>query len=191
VVVVSGDEIRTFDLPSAGEVAIGRDEGSAICIDDPSVSRRHAVLRVGDTLEIEDLGGSNGTFVRRTAHAGSGDQTVDVSVRHLQRGKATLKVGDGLLFGTASVVVRHAPRLDLPDLVAADKAGADCNPGMILRDPVMRTLYAEAARVARANINVLLLGRDRCRERGPGARSSCAFATRQGALHGRQLRGAG
>jgi DNA-binding NtrC family response regulator len=158
VVVVSGDEIRTFELPSAGEVAIGRDEGTAICIDDPSVSRRHAVLRVGDTLEIEDLGGSNGTFVRRTAHAGSGDQTVDVSVQHLQRGKATLKVGDGLLFGTASVVVRHAPRLDLPDLVPADKAGADGNPGMILRDPVMRTLYAEAARVARANINVLLLG---------------------------------
>jgi hypothetical protein len=39
LVLVSGDKIRTFDLPSAGEVAIGRDEGTAICIDDPSVSR--------------------------------------------------------------------------------------------------------------------------------------------------------
>jgi DNA-binding NtrC family response regulator len=158
LVVVSGHEIRTFDLPSAGEVTIGRDEGTAVCIDDPSVSRRHALLRVGDTLEIEDLGGSNGTFVRRTAHAGSGDQTVNVSVRHLQGCRASLAVGDGLLFGTACVVVRHAPRLDLPDLVSADNAGADGNPGVIVRDPVMRTLYAEAVRVARSSINVLLLG---------------------------------
>src|SRR3954449_3514730 len=71
LVVFSREEIRAFDLPRAGEVTIGRDEASSVRIDDPSVSRQHAVLRVGERLEIEDLGGANGTFVRHTDHAGT------------------------------------------------------------------------------------------------------------------------
>lgn len=147
LVVFSREEVRAFVLPGAGEVTIGRDEASTVRIDDPSVSRQHAVLRVGEILEIEDLGGANGTFVRQTAHAGAGDETLNVSVRQLLGRKTSLAVGDCLLFGTAYVVVRHAPRIELPDLA-----------GVVLNDPVMRTLYADAARVARSNINVLLLG---------------------------------
>ena len=30
----------------------------------------HAILRVSETLELEDLGGPNGTFVRQTAPPG-------------------------------------------------------------------------------------------------------------------------
>ena len=148
LVVFSREEIRAFNLPARGEVTIGRDEASAIRIDDPAVSRRHAILRLGDALEIEDLGGANGTFVRQTAQAGPGNDTVHVNIRQLVRRKASLAVGDCLLFGTACVVLRHAPRLELPDLAE----------GVVVRDPAMRTLYAEAARVARATINVLLLG---------------------------------
>jgi two-component system response regulator AtoC len=152
LVVFSREEIRAFDLPHAGDVTIGRDEASAVRIDDPSVSRQHAVLRVGERLEIEDLGGPNGTFVRQADHAGAGNETLQVSVRQLLGRKASLTIGDCLLFGTACVVVRHAPQIELPDLVSASPRG------VVLNDPAMRTLYAEAARVARANINVLLLG---------------------------------
>ena len=148
LVVFSREEIRAFDLPARGEVTIGRDEASAIQIDDPAVSRHHAILRLGDGLEIEDLGGANGTFVRQTAQAGPGNDTVHVNIRQLVRRKASLGVGDCLLFGTACVVLRHAPRLELPDLA----------PGVVVCDAAMRTLYAEASRVARATINVLLLG---------------------------------
>jgi two-component system response regulator AtoC len=148
LVVFSREEIHAFSLPARGEVTIGRDEASAIRIDDPAVSRRHAILRLGDAPEIEDLGGANGTFVRQTAPAGPGNDTVHVNIRQLVRRKASLAVGDCLLFGTACVVLRHAPRLELPDLAQ----------GVVVRDPAMRTLYAEAARVARATINVLLLG---------------------------------
>jgi len=158
LVVFSRDAIRAFDLPAAGEVTIGRDEASTVPIDDPSVSRRHAVLHVGETLEIEDLGGANGTFVRQTAQAGPGNDTLAVNVKQLLRRKASLAVGDCLLFGTSYVVLRHPPRVDLPDLVSADVPGADGAPGVVVRDPAMRALYAEAARVARANINVLVLG---------------------------------
>lgn len=45
------------------EMVLGRD-GADIEIEDSAVSRQHARLRpVGDTLQIEDLGSTNGTFV--------------------------------------------------------------------------------------------------------------------------------
>jgi DNA-binding NtrC family response regulator len=158
LVIVSGEEIRTFDLPFPAEVTIGRDETSGVRLDDPSVSRRHAVLRVSSILEIEDLGSSNGTLVRQTARAGPGNETANVSLRQLVGLKASLAVGDCLLFGTACVVVRHAPRIEVPNLVAADAPGPGGGPGVVVRDPIMLTLYAEAARVARSSINVVLLG---------------------------------
>ena len=64
LVLFAGEEVRTLDLPATGIVTIGRAEGSAVHIDDPSVSRNHAVLQVGPKLVIEDLGGPNGTVVR-------------------------------------------------------------------------------------------------------------------------------
>lgn len=148
LVVFSREEIRAFDLPPVGDVTIGRDKASTICIDDPAVSRRHAILRLGKALEIEDLGGPNGTFIRQTVQAGTGSDTVQANIRQLLGRKAGLGVGDCLLFGTACVVLRHAPRIELLNLA----------PGVVVCDPAMRTLYTEAARVARATINVLLLG---------------------------------
>ena len=48
------------------EMVIGRNqETAAIHINDPSISRKHArLLQVGQTVEIEDLESSNGTFVQ-------------------------------------------------------------------------------------------------------------------------------
>jgi DNA-binding NtrC family response regulator len=104
------------------------------------------VLRAGgDALSIEDLGGANGTFVRRTARPAQGNDTLHVDVRQLLGRAASLAIGDCLLFGTVCVAVRRAPRAD-----AAPGAGSD--------DPAMRALHAEAARVARSNISVLVLG---------------------------------
>jgi pSer/pThr/pTyr-binding forkhead associated (FHA) protein len=46
-----------------GDLVIGR-QSADLEIDDTEVSRRHAVLRLASgTLQIEDLGSSNGTFV--------------------------------------------------------------------------------------------------------------------------------
>src|SRR6185436_9239249 len=122
------------------------------------VSRQHAVLRVRESLEIEDLGGANGTFIRQAGHGGAGNETLPVSVRQLTGRTANLAVGDCLLFGTACVVVRHSPQIELPNLVSASLPSPGAPAGMVLRDPAMRALYAEAARVARASINVLILG---------------------------------
>src|SRR3954468_24973679 len=147
--VVFSSEVRTFPLPREGAVTIGRGEGNTVRSDDPSVLRNHAVLQVGARLTIRDLGSANGTMVRDRAGTGSLSETLNV--RQLIGREADLAVGDTILFGTASVVVRHKRVVDLPDLAVE-------NPGVIVRDPAMRLIYQQAARAARAQLNVLILG---------------------------------
>jgi len=49
--------------PLASELSIGRDRSCDITIDDPILSRRHAVLRIGPPVTIQDLGSTNGIRV--------------------------------------------------------------------------------------------------------------------------------
>lgn len=54
---------RTFPLAN-GENVVGRDPRCGVWLDVSGVSRRHARICVtGDTVTLEDLGSSNGTFV--------------------------------------------------------------------------------------------------------------------------------
>lgn len=54
---------RNFQL-NAGENVVGRAPECEVCIDDPSISRRHAVLVVNfDKVSVRDLGSRNHTFV--------------------------------------------------------------------------------------------------------------------------------
>jgi pSer/pThr/pTyr-binding forkhead associated (FHA) protein len=61
-VVKTGSEAgRRLEL--GGAVAIGRQDGDLV-LEDPEVSRRHAVLRrEGESIVVEDLDSTNGTFV--------------------------------------------------------------------------------------------------------------------------------
>jgi hypothetical protein len=46
-------------------IIVGRDDAADVLIDNPSVSRRHAEIRLAeDGWVVEDLGSSNGTFLR-------------------------------------------------------------------------------------------------------------------------------
>jgi hypothetical protein len=78
VVVTSGPEAgRRLEL--GVEIAIGRQDGDLV-LEDPEVSRRHAVLRrSGESVVVEDLESTNGTFVNgERIHGaiavGAGDQ---------------------------------------------------------------------------------------------------------------------
>ena len=54
---------QTFALDAA-EISIGRDPQSSVFLNDMTVSRHHAMLRInGITATIEDLGSLNGTWV--------------------------------------------------------------------------------------------------------------------------------
>lgn len=78
-------------LLSAGENFVGRDPKLGIWLDSPSVSRRHACIRVdGDTVTLEDLNSKNGTFAR------------DARVT----GTTVIQDGDELRFGSIKVTLK-------------------------------------------------------------------------------------
>jgi hypothetical protein len=66
-VLVSGPDVHeAIALPEMGTLSLGRDDDADIRVPDPSASREHALLHVGATVEIEDLGSTNGTHVGAT-----------------------------------------------------------------------------------------------------------------------------
>ncbi len=62
LLVVSGDARGEILAVTEHQSIVGRVADADLMIDDSTVSRRHAMLRVtADGLELEDLGSSNGT----------------------------------------------------------------------------------------------------------------------------------
>jgi pSer/pThr/pTyr-binding forkhead associated (FHA) protein len=62
--------VRDVRNLSGNEVALGREEGEIVFPDDAFMSRRHAMVRWdGQRITLQDLGSSNGTFVRLTGVA--------------------------------------------------------------------------------------------------------------------------
>jgi DNA-binding NtrC family response regulator len=102
VATVDG-KLATFPLPESGEVLIGRSSSCQMRIDHPSVSRRHARLVLGERIEIEDLGSSNGLRVReRRIEPG---QLVEISVGQL------VELGSVMLFLRRAVPVARPRRI--------------------------------------------------------------------------------
>src|SRR5688572_29644776 len=63
--VVSGD--REW-LLADGSNLVGRDRSCAVCIDSPTLSRRHACIVIdGAGATLEDLGSKNGTYLNKHA----------------------------------------------------------------------------------------------------------------------------
>src|SRR4029078_3048362 len=79
-----------------GTLTIGRGSNCDIDVDDRSISRRHAILSIGDSVTIEDLGSANGTFVR---------------AQLVTFGQPTaIAVGELVVLGTANIILqRRAP----------------------------------------------------------------------------------
>lgn len=64
VVVIGNGTFATHPLRDGAAVTLGRSSRCDIVVDDESISRRHAILNIGETATIEDLGSRNGTVVR-------------------------------------------------------------------------------------------------------------------------------
>jgi two-component system, NtrC family, response regulator AtoC len=63
--IITGESLfLSQPLPATGELVIGRAADADVRVDHPSVSREHAVLRIGAPITIEDLGSANGTRLR-------------------------------------------------------------------------------------------------------------------------------
>jgi two-component system, NtrC family, response regulator AtoC len=64
VITIDGSGSRVIDLPEGVDVTFGRSRGATITLDSDKVSRMHArVRRIGDVIDVEDLGSRNGTRV--------------------------------------------------------------------------------------------------------------------------------
>lgn len=54
----------TLELPESGTVELGRDEPADLLVPVPTVSGRHALIKVeGDKVTVTDLNSTNGTFL--------------------------------------------------------------------------------------------------------------------------------
>lgn len=96
---------------SEGEFAVGRNASCQLSLDDPLVSRRHALLLVGpDMVTVEDLGSRNGVVV-------NGDRI---------QGRVLLRAGDRIQIGSQEMI-----------LVAA--GGGSASPSSV-RSPLRATL---------------------------------------------------
>jgi len=112
-------EGQRFEVTS--ELCIGR-EGQEVTVDDPGVSRRHALLRVaGEVVTIEDLGSLNGTFVngRRLEGAAS---LADGDL--IELGSTSFSF-EGAAPRSAATVATPTPRVEAPEAPFGAYASSD------------------------------------------------------------------
>jgi DNA-binding NtrC family response regulator len=146
--VFSGEDASVYPLPSTGKVTLGRAEDNDVRIDNRSVSRKHAVLHVGPPLCVEDLGGSNGTFVRDFRELRPGDTE---HLRQISNQSLEIRVGDFINLGGAIVVVRLTPESSTGKTPGLEEA-------IVSQSESMKTLYEQARLAARGLISILILG---------------------------------
>jgi two-component system response regulator AtoC len=154
IVLLEPSKATVFPVPPGGRLTLGRSDENDIQLDDPSISRRHAVVHAGPPLRIEDLGSANGTFL--THHAGVAPRgTTKPDMLRVPSGSSLdLPVGQGLRLGAKVLVVR------LGTGASAAPVGDGRTSGVvpIVEDAGMRALYAMAEKVAASPLSVLILG---------------------------------
>jgi two-component system response regulator AtoC len=145
VFVVDG-QTSVQTLPEAGRLVIGRATEVNVCVPHRSLSREHASITMPG-LVIEDLGSTNGTFVRRAQPDGT------ISESPLKHGESiALAPGDSMRLGAVTVVLVPTFLRDEPSARGGDRSA------VVVDDPAMRAIYAMIDRVAASDIPVLILG---------------------------------
>ncbi len=137
-IVAGPDAGQSFLVDQAGlpRVLLGQSEVCELRVTDREVSRRHAAFEVQPTgLRVVDLGSRNGTFVNG-----------------LRIADATLVGGERLQLGSTAIDV-YAERGQSVPLSMTPSFGS-----VVGFSPAMRRLYPLFARLAAANVSVLIEG---------------------------------
>jgi two-component system response regulator AtoC len=134
----------TYTLPTSGKVVIGRLQECEICVDHPSVSRRHAELLLGPQLRVVDLGSFNGTRV--------GGLRIPPNEPTLVPPRSVVEIGSTfLVVETPAREVAASSTMRPPALGGQDE-------GLVVADERMAQLHRLLRAVAQGTISVLLLG---------------------------------
>jgi two-component system, NtrC family, response regulator AtoC len=101
--IVQGEVAEVFALDREGEYVVGRGRSADIRVDDPSLSRSHAILRVGATVTIQDCGSANGTTI--------GDERLAPGAQVELRAGMVLALGNVRGFVQRGAVTRRPRRI--------------------------------------------------------------------------------
>ncbi len=135
-----------FPLPASGKVTVGRLQECEICIDHPSVSRRHAELLLGPQLRVVDLGSFNGTRVGGVRLAPN-EPTVAPP-------RTVIEIGSTFLVVETPGRDASVPGTMRPPPIPAGAAEGE----LVVGDERMLQLHRLLRAVAQGTISVLLLG---------------------------------
>ena len=156
-----------LNLEDGTEVSFGRTDGATIVIDDPRISRKHAIIRrdKGDVF-VRDLQSRNGTKVRNEV---------------LRNEEKIVTAGDTIYIGPAEIVIAAVTRGEAHPVTTAraraaggaEDAGTgagggdeDIAPssdegafdGVVVADPAMQKVFRLARRLGQAPTTVLISG---------------------------------
>ncbi len=158
LVVYDRKQRRHFRLPTGGNVVIGRSAECDVRLDDPSISRRHAILRLS-ALEVEDLDSKNGAWLffakagvtwEAVADGRCGEgQRLQAGVRYKFDPGSVLKLGSVIVCLQAAAPSMHTEPIKDEPVPCED---------VVLEDPEMMRVYDLAARVSPTVLPVLILG---------------------------------
>jgi two-component system, NtrC family, response regulator AtoC len=95
LMILGDEQLATHALPASGSLSIGRSPACDIPIFEKSISRKHAVLAVGEVITIEDLGSANGTRV--------GGVLVEPGM------PVPIKQGEVIELGDVSILIQRRP----------------------------------------------------------------------------------
>jgi DNA-binding NtrC family response regulator len=188
LIVHSGQTTRAHVLPHHGQLLVGRAPHCDVQIDDASISRQHFCLFIGETLDLEDLGSSNGTLIAsETERRNDVDETVvgGAHFRKLSVGeRVSIQVGDIIRAGSAIIIVERREMHPVQATLLPVHPEPSQNQSnlfwpAVLVNAELRRLYNIAAMAAATDISVLILG-----ETGVGKEVFAEF------IHQRSLRSA-
>jgi len=175
----------TLKLPESGIVRFGRGSANDFRIEDPSVSRFHFALHLGEVLEVEDLGSANGTSVFRADPASANEDTTqrdDMEARLAAGERRALRPGDFIRVGVALVVLQTTSNPPAA-VTSALSSRPPSDPGpLVLLDPAMKRAYEIALRAAQSGISVLISG-----ETGVGKEVFAETIHQRSSRHGKPL----
>jgi two-component system response regulator AtoC len=147
LLVSSATSASLCALPDGPEVLLGRCVDAGVMVDDPSVSRSHAVLRVRGELSVEDCGSTNGTRLN--------------GVRLRPGVRAPIAIGAVLELGSAVVILQRGRHPSAPvararsrETLHADAEGE----APVVEDVAMKRLHALVDVVAASPLSVVLSG---------------------------------